>query len=114
MAYITDETAPCTDGAMQVHTSHTQSVFFFSAEPSSDTCAKYLRFVGGYVLLDGSYYVNTIFENIRVTYRGGPVRLDSVTFVNCTFDLPQPTPETLRLASAVLESTQVTLTAPKG
>jgi hypothetical protein len=113
-AYITDETAPCTDGAMQVHHTHTPSVTVFMTGPPSDTCAAYLRFVGGEVIMDGSHYVNTIFENMHITYRGGPVRLDNVSFVNCTFELPQPTPETMRLASAVLDSTQVTLTSPKG
>jgi len=103
-AYVTDEAIPCTPGATQAH---------LTGQPP-DMCAAYLRFVGGSVVMDGGYYVNTIFENMRITYRGGPLRLENVTFVNCTFDFPQPTPETRRVALAVLESTPVTLATPKG
>ena len=97
---------------MQAHVAPSGAIVF-NAEQAG-TCAAYLRFVGGEWVLDGNYYANTIFENMHITYRGGPYRLDNATFVNCTFDFPQPTPEAMRLASAVLESTQVTLTSPKG
>ncbi|HXA68096.1 MAG TPA: hypothetical protein VNV82_23240 [Bryobacteraceae bacterium] len=111
-AYVTGETVPCTKGAWQVHQVG-EGILIFSTS-GGDKCTAYLRFVGGEVTLDGSYYINTIFENMRITYQGGSLILENVTFVNCTFDIPQPNPETMRLASAVLESTQVTLTSPKG
>lgn len=43
----------------------------------------------GEIALDGSDIKNVIFENVRVAYGGGPIRMENVSFVNCTFDLPQ-------------------------
>ena|SRR5438552_6202768 len=99
--YVTFETMPCTPGAVEVF------------KPGTDLCAEYLRFVDGEVKLDGSYYKNAIFENMRIIYRGGLLTLENVTFVNCVFDLPQSNPGTVLLASKVLQSTHVTLTSPK-
>jgi hypothetical protein len=39
------------------------------------------------VLLDNLYARNVIFENSHIVYKGGPVVLYNVTFVNCTFDV---------------------------
>jgi hypothetical protein len=36
--------------------------------------------------LDGFVWQNVVFVNARISYRGGPVTLKNVRFVNCTFD----------------------------
>jgi hypothetical protein len=110
-AFVTQETVPCTNGAMQARATDVPGMYLFNTGPAGGhgPCAAFLRFVGGEVTLDGSYYVNTIFENMKIIYHGGPIRLENVTFVNCTFDLSQPNPEAMRLASAVLASNRVTL-----
>jgi hypothetical protein len=43
---------------------------------------------GGGQVLDGIDWENTVFINARIIYRGGPVDLKNVLFVNCTFDVP--------------------------
>jgi hypothetical protein len=49
--------------------------------------------------LDGVYMKNVIVRNAVIHYAGGPVRLDHVYFVNCTFDIvPQPLGQNLALA----------------
>jgi hypothetical protein len=42
--------------------------------------------IGCPVLLDGITWRNVVFINSRVSYNGGAVILENVTFVNCTFD----------------------------
>jgi hypothetical protein len=36
--------------------------------------------------LDGFSWRNIVFVNSQISYKGGPVILDNVTFVNCTFE----------------------------
>lgn len=44
--------------------------------------------VDGYnLILDGLDARNVVFNNCKITCRGGPLALDNVHFVNCTFDL---------------------------
>ena len=38
-------------------------------------------------VLDGFYLENVVFENANIIYNGGPVILQNVRFVNCTFDV---------------------------
>jgi hypothetical protein len=38
-------------------------------------------------VLDGFYLDNVAFENAHIIYHGGPVILQNVRFVNCTFDV---------------------------
>jgi hypothetical protein len=38
-------------------------------------------------VLDGFYLDNVVFENANIIYKGGPVVLQNVRFVNCTFDV---------------------------
>jgi hypothetical protein len=44
---------------------------------------------GGSVVLDGLTMKNVILENVSIVYHGGPIRMENVYFVNCTFALPQ-------------------------
>lgn len=54
---------------------------------SKKTNVAFLILDDGDLLLDGVYMKNVIVENSHVIYRGGPVVLQNVTFVNCTFDV---------------------------
>jgi len=47
------------------------------------------RFSGGTQKLDGISWANVIFENMHIVYKGGPVQLRNVRFVNCTFDVSE-------------------------
>jgi hypothetical protein len=55
------------------------------------------------VKLDGYYLKNVILRDLRLSYQGGPVRLENVYFVNCTFDI-KPGLETEKFALAMLGS----------
>lgn len=46
---------------------------------------------------------NLVFENVRVIYSGGPIKLDGVYFVNCTFEL-HPGKSSKQLAETLLAS----------
>jgi hypothetical protein len=41
---------------------------------------------GGTVDMDGMFIKNVVILNAHVIYRGGPIHVDKVYFVNCTFD----------------------------
>jgi hypothetical protein len=56
----------------------------------------------GDVLLDGTELRHVIVINAHVVYKGGPLIMQDVYFVNCTFDLPQQA-NTQNLATAILE-----------
>lgn len=47
------------------------------------------RLTGGIQILDGITWINVVFENTHIRYKGGPLRLRNVRFVNCTFDVPE-------------------------
>jgi len=53
------------------------------------------------IQLDGFHVRNVIVRNAKVTYKGGPLILENVYFVNCTFDVQQSNPG-LRFASTLL------------
>jgi hypothetical protein len=66
---------------------------------------------GGTVGLDGYHMKNVVFRNTHILYAGGPVQLQNVTFLNCTFSLVQR-PQTQMLAQKILElSSSVTFSA---
>jgi hypothetical protein len=44
------------------------------------------------LLLGGLYAKNVIVKNSKVVYHGGPLKLDNVYFVNCTFEIFHQTP----------------------
>jgi hypothetical protein len=45
----------------------------------------FLILTGGSVILDGFHIRNAIFEGVEIHYVGGPVILENVIFINCTF-----------------------------
>jgi hypothetical protein len=55
----------------------------------STTGPKYLNIRGGTFPLDGYVLRRVIIQDAHVTYYGGPLDLDQVYFVNCTFDVKQ-------------------------
>ena len=62
---------------------------------------------GSVIWLDGFRVRNVVLENITVEYDGGPVEMDHVYFVNCTFKV-KPMSSTQRFANAVLSQVPVT------
>ena len=43
----------------------------------------------GIVHLDGYHMRNIVFRNLQIRYTGGPVILENVALLNCTFDIPR-------------------------
>jgi outer membrane murein-binding lipoprotein Lpp len=58
------------------------------------------------IALDGMYMKNVMVRNAHVIYNGGPVRLENITFVNCTFDFTKSKP-TIDLGNTILQATSV-------
>ena len=56
---------------------------------------------------DGFQLRNVIFDGVGIEYKGGPIRLENVYFVNCTFDV-QRTSEGQEFAKATLSHVPVT------
>jgi hypothetical protein len=57
--------------------------------------------------LDGAYWRNFTFENARIEYDGGPMILENVRFINCTF-VVRYSPRGEQLAEMVLTQNAVT------
>jgi hypothetical protein len=74
---------------------HGSQVGFFVIEGGRD-----------FIVLDGMYMKNVILRNARVIYKGGPVKLEHVSFVNCTFELPESQP-TRRFSETMLQATSI-------
>jgi len=55
--------------------------------------------------------VGVIFRDARIIYNGGPLRLDGVYFVNCTFQL-KPSEKSRTFGETLLASNAVTLDLP--
>jgi len=47
---------------------------------------------GGSLLLDGLYWKRIVFRNTHIVYRGGPVEMQDVYFLNCTFEVRRDAP----------------------
>ncbi len=56
---------------------------------------------GGGVTLDKMHLRNVIFLNVHIIYSGGPVQLENVSFLNCTFQVA-PVTNGRQFAQAVL------------
>jgi hypothetical protein len=57
--------------------------------------------------IDGAILQNVVIRNARIVYRGGPLTLQNVHFVNCTFDV-QNVPHVDQLLQVVIHDTPVT------
>jgi len=62
------------------------------------------------VKLDGHRLKNVIYINLQIEYDGGPVILENVSFINCSFVLQQ-NDNSSSLAKAVFASTPTSFTA---
>ena len=62
---------------------------------------------GGNQVLDGGMWVDIRFRNAKIIYRGGPMILRDVTFVDCTFIMPDIS-NTVELANLVIDKDQLT------
>jgi hypothetical protein len=58
---------------------------------------------GGSILLDGIYAKRVVFRDVHVLYKGGPVLLQNVQFLNCTFEV-FPVPQGQDFAKGILTS----------
>lgn len=68
-----------------------------------------LTFYGCAYSLDGAAYTNVVFINSHIIYGGGPVQLNDVVFVNCTFEA-QPSPKGSQLLEyAALDQQQLSI-----
>jgi hypothetical protein len=59
--------------------------------------------VGGGQVLDGLQLKNVVFTGVHVVYKGGPLRMENVYFVNCRFDV-EPESNGQQFAKSVLQS----------
>ena len=50
---------------------------------------RYIVAQGGDVLIDGLQLKSVVFVNTHIYYRGGPIILSNVYFLNCTFEIEQ-------------------------
>jgi len=62
------------------------------------------------ILLDDTYMKKVIIQDSRIVYKGGPVKLHNVLFVNCQFDV-QPTSQGKEFANSALSHTPITFTS---
>jgi hypothetical protein len=71
-----------------------------------DSGLKFFLIDGGHdaIVLDGEYMKNVIIRNADVKYDGGPVVLENVYFINCTFVSFRLTPNSRHLSEALLAS----------
>jgi hypothetical protein len=58
------------------------------------------------IVLDGMYMKNVVLRNAKVIYEGGPVRLENVYFIKCSFTFAS-TPTVLAFEEAVLQTASV-------
>jgi hypothetical protein len=63
-------------------------------------------FDGGKQKLDGVHWKNSIFRNMRIEYGGGPMELENVRFINCTFVMKY-SPKAETFADMVLTQNEV-------
>jgi hypothetical protein len=59
------------------------------------------------IRLDGMFLKHVTIRDVTISYEGGPVILDDVYFVNCTFDV-RHAPNSQELATAILEHSPTT------
>lgn len=61
------------------------------------------------IVLDGAYMRHVVLRNADIQYDGGPIKLEDVYFVNCTFHSRfKLTPRTMDLSRQLLASASIT------
>jgi hypothetical protein len=76
----------------------------------SRTGPAFLNVRGGEFPLDGYYLKRVIIQDAHIIYNGGPLVLDQVFFVNCTFEIKQGD-SGLEFADAVFSNNPTAFTA---
>jgi hypothetical protein len=66
---------------------------------------------GGALTLDGTRLKNVVFRNVYIVYDGGPLIMNDVYFINCTFQMKRNTNEQKLLLTALSPSPAVTFDA---
>jgi hypothetical protein len=61
-----------------------------------------------FIRLDNEWLRNVTIKNTRIVYMGGPIQLENVYFIDCTFDM-QITNRAVDLARKILDSPSVTI-----
>jgi hypothetical protein len=56
---------------------------------AAETGVEYYFAKGGGMVLDKMELKNVVFTGVHIVYGGGPVHLNHVFFVNCTFEMPR-------------------------
>ena len=56
--------------------------------------------------LDGAFWKDVVFENMQIEYDGGPMALQNVRFIGCTFRMKY-TPRADKLADLILDQNQI-------
>jgi hypothetical protein len=59
---------------------------------------------GGDLQIDEHRAKNVVFNNLHIIYHGGRLDLNRVYFVNCTFDIPSNSQQTVLFARALFSS----------
>lgn len=75
--------------------------------PSTTVAPHFLILENASVWIDGTRFKNVIFRDSRIRYDGGPVEMENVYFVNCTFEFKHA-PNSIRLSKTVLASSATT------
>jgi hypothetical protein len=66
------------------------------------------------ILLDGYRLKNVVIHDVQVLYGGGPLIMENVYFVNCTFHFPpKPLPNADQLTAAILNSPSISFSTEK-
>jgi hypothetical protein len=87
-----------------VPTERSARLYSLAEGPEDDTLPsgkEVILLEGGAVALDGVGLKHVVIRNATVFYSGGPVQMEDVAFVNCTFVLDDM-PRTREFASSVL------------
>ena len=63
---------------------------------------------GGGLVLDGYEFRSVVLQNAHIVYRGGPLQMQNVYFIGCTFDLV-PGTNGKKMVAAILSSPAISL-----
>jgi hypothetical protein len=66
---------------------------------------KFIVLYDGNVVLDNTQFRHVIIYNAHIIWEGGPIIMQDVYFINCTFNLPREKGQSL--AATILSNTSV-------
>jgi hypothetical protein len=70
----------------------------------------YLILQGGNIVFDGMHMKNLVLISVHVIYRGGPLQMENIIFLNCTFQVAQH-PNGILLADQIFTKESTSLSA---